>query len=85
MVEKMVGVIGGSGLYAMEGLEEVEKISLTTPFGKPSDSFAIGRLEGVKTVFCEFPSKYLCHETVGSRMDHCRQCGGIHEGNDPSR
>jgi len=51
MVEKMVGVIGGSGLYAMEGLEEVEKISLTTPFGKPSDSFAIGRLEGVKTVF----------------------------------
>jgi 5'-methylthioadenosine phosphorylase len=51
MTEKTVGIIGGSGLYAMEGLEDVQTISLTTPFGNPSDSFTIGRLEGVKTVF----------------------------------
>ncbi len=51
MVEKIVGVIGGSGLYEMEGLEDVQTISLTTPFGDPSDSFVIGRLEGVKIAF----------------------------------
>src|SRR5512136_296425 len=51
MVEKMVGVIGGSGLYEMEGLEEVQAISLKTPFGDPSDSFIVGRLEGVKIAF----------------------------------
>jgi 5'-methylthioadenosine phosphorylase len=46
-----VWVIGGSGLYEMEGLEEVETISLATPFGDPSDSFVVGRLEGVKIAF----------------------------------
>jgi 5'-methylthioadenosine phosphorylase len=51
MAEKMVGVIGGSGLYEIEGLEDVQTISLTTPFGDPSDSFVIGRLEGVKIAF----------------------------------
>src|SRR4030043_250911 len=51
MSEKIVGVIGGSGLYEMEGLEEVQPVALKTPFGDPSDSFIAGRLEGVKIVF----------------------------------
>jgi 5'-methylthioadenosine phosphorylase len=51
MAEKIVGVIGGSGLYEMEGLEDVQTISLTTPFGAPSDSFLVGRLEGIKIAF----------------------------------
>ena len=51
MAEKVVGVIGGSGLYEMEGLEEVETGSLTTPFGNPSDSFIVGRLEELKVAF----------------------------------
>jgi len=51
MTEKMVGVIGGSGLYEMEGLEEVQTVSLTTPFGNPSDSIVVGRLEGTKIAF----------------------------------
>jgi len=51
MAEKMVGVIGGSGLYKMEGLEEVQTVSLTTPFGSPSDSIVVGRLEGTKIAF----------------------------------
>jgi 5'-methylthioadenosine phosphorylase len=51
MSEKIVGVIGGSGLYEMEGLEEVKTVSLKTPFGDPSDAFIIGRLEGVKIAF----------------------------------
>lgn len=51
MVEKIVGVIGGSGLYEMEGLEEIQTVSVTTPFGDPSDAFIIGHLEGVKVAF----------------------------------
>lgn len=51
MSEKIVGVIGGSGLYEMEGLEEIQMVSVITPFGAPSDAFIIGHLEGVKVVF----------------------------------
>lgn len=51
MSEKRIGVIGGSGLYDMEGLEVVEKTEITTPFGSPSDAFTIGRLAGREVVF----------------------------------
>ena len=51
MSEKIVGVMGGSGLYEMEGLEDIQSVSLKTPFGDPSDSFIVGRLEGVKVAF----------------------------------
>jgi 5'-methylthioadenosine phosphorylase len=51
VAEKVVGVIGGSGLYEMEGLEEIQPISLKTPFGDPSDSYILGRLEGMKVAF----------------------------------
>ncbi len=51
MGEKMVGVIGGSGLYEMEGLEEIQEVSITTPFGNPSDTIVVGRLEGVRVAF----------------------------------
>lgn len=46
-----VGVIGGSGLYAIDGLTDVTEVEVTTPFGTPSDSFRIGRLHGVDVVF----------------------------------
>ena len=46
MKEKIeIGVIGGSGLYEMEGLEVLEERTLDTPWGAPSDAFVIGRLE----------------------------------------
>jgi len=51
MSDHIVGVIGGSGLYEMEGLEDVQTVSLKTPFGDPSDSFIVGRLDGVKVTF----------------------------------
>ena len=47
----MIGVIGGSGLYEMEGLEQVERRRLQTPFGDPSDEFITGVLNGVPMVF----------------------------------
>src|SRR5271168_2083134 len=46
-----IGIIGGSGLYAMPGLSNVREERVTTPFGDPSDAFILGDLEGRKVVF----------------------------------
>jgi 5'-methylthioadenosine phosphorylase len=46
-----IGVIGGSGLYEMPGLGEVERVRLTTPFGEPSDEFVCGTLAGSRLIF----------------------------------
>ncbi|MEI6437862.1 MAG: S-methyl-5'-thioadenosine phosphorylase [Candidatus Omnitrophota bacterium] len=46
-----VGVIGGSGLYQIEGIEKVKEVALKTPFGAPSDKFITGVLDGTKVVF----------------------------------
>ena len=46
-----IGVIGGSGLYEMEGLEDVRRVRVETPFGDPSDEFVTGVLNGVRMVF----------------------------------
>lgn len=46
-----LGVIGGSGLYEMEGLEDVRWVKVETPFGPPSDEFMVGRLAGKTLVF----------------------------------
>ncbi len=47
----VLGVIGGSGLYAIAGLENVEEREIETPFGEPSSPFIIGDLEGVRVAF----------------------------------
>jgi 5'-methylthioadenosine phosphorylase len=44
-------VIGGSGLYNLEGLTNVQEIDLDTPFGKPSDTIIAGELEGIRVAF----------------------------------
>jgi 5'-methylthioadenosine phosphorylase len=46
-----IGIIGGSGLYQMAGLTEIEEIEVETPFGKPSDTYHIGTLEGKRVAF----------------------------------
>ena len=46
-----VGVIGGSGLYDLDGMSELEEISLATPFGAPSDAYRSGTLGDVPVVF----------------------------------
>lgn len=51
MAQADIGVIGGSGFYQMEGLSDVEEVSVETPFGAPSDNFMIGTLEGVRVAF----------------------------------
>jgi 5'-methylthioadenosine phosphorylase len=51
MAEAKVGIIGGSGLYKVEGMTGVEKVKVSTPFGEPSDAIILGNLEGVRVAF----------------------------------
>lgn len=51
MTEATIGVIGGSGLYDIEGLKEIEEHDVSTPFGKPSDPIVVGTLEGRRVAF----------------------------------
>ena len=51
MDQATIGVIGGSGLYEIEGLTNIKEVSIETPFGAPSDSFITGQLEGVSMAF----------------------------------
>ena len=51
MPEAKLAVIGGSGLYEMEGLSHVDRVEVATPFGDPSDEIALGTLEGVRVAF----------------------------------
>ena len=46
-----VAIIGGSGLYHMDGLTKLKEVKLTTPFGKPSDSIMLGSFEGLTVAF----------------------------------
>ncbi len=46
-----IGVIGGSGLYEMEGLTRVKRLKVSTPFGRPSDDYIIGTLFGSRVAF----------------------------------
>jgi 5'-methylthioadenosine phosphorylase len=51
MPQASIGVIGGSGLYAMEGLEDVERVELDTPFGAPSDAYVLSTIAGQRVAF----------------------------------
>ncbi|MCI0337616.1 MAG: S-methyl-5'-thioadenosine phosphorylase [Acidobacteria bacterium] len=51
MEKAQIGIIGGSGLYQMEGLSDVREISVETPFGMPSDNFILGTLENLRIAF----------------------------------
>jgi 5'-methylthioadenosine phosphorylase len=46
-----IGIIGGSGLYAMPGLTNVREERVTTPFGDPSEALILGELEGRNVAF----------------------------------
>ena len=46
-----IGVIGGSGLYQMKGLNDIHEVRVTTPFGDPSDARIIGRIDSIPVAF----------------------------------
>lgn len=51
MSQVRIGIIGGSGLYQMPELTDVEEVKVDTPFGSPSDAFIVGTLEGERVAF----------------------------------
>ena len=51
MTETRIGVLGGTGLYRLEGLEDIAEVYPDTPFGKPSDAIVTGTLDGVGVAF----------------------------------
>ena len=70
-----IGVIGGSGLYEMEGLEQIESIRLVTPFGDPSDEYVTGVMNGVKMVF--LPRHGRGHRYLPSEVNYCANIYGM--------
>ncbi|HKF36160.1 MAG TPA: S-methyl-5'-thioadenosine phosphorylase [Ktedonobacteraceae bacterium] len=51
MPHATIGVIGGSGLYRMDGMTDIEEVAVPTPFGDPSDVITVGKVEGVSMAF----------------------------------
>lgn len=51
MAQAKIGIIGGSGLYKMDALTEVEEVRIDTPFGDPSDALIVGTLEQTRVAF----------------------------------
>src|SRR5215510_6238061 len=51
MTRARIGIIGGSGLYQMAELQDIEEVTLETPFGSPSDAFIVGTLAGERVAF----------------------------------
>ncbi len=68
MAKNIIGVIGGSGLYELEGLNGVSRVRLDTPFGDPSDEFITGVLDGVKMVF--LPRHGRGHRLLPSEVNY---------------
>lgn len=66
--EQVLGVIGGSGLYEMEGLADVREVKIQTPFGDPSDAFITGVLDGVRMVF--LPRHGRGHRLLPSEVNY---------------
>ncbi len=62
-----VGIIGGSGLYKIDGIKKVKPVAITTPFGKPSDKYITGELEGRQVVF--LPRHGLGHRLNPSEIN----------------
>lgn len=63
-----IGIIGGSGLYNIEGIEDVRKVSVRTPFGDPSDQYTTGMLEGKEVVF--LPRHGVGHRIAPGKINY---------------
>jgi len=68
MKDAVIGVIGGSGLYEMEGLDEVRRVRVETPFGDPSDEYVTGVLNGVRMAF--LPRHGRGHRLLPSEVNY---------------
>jgi len=67
-MEPAIGVIGGSGLYEMDGITELAEISVSTPFGEPSDKVITGRIAGRRV--CFLPRHGVGHRLLPHEINH---------------
>ena len=91
MSNHRIGIIGGSGLYHIDGFSSQKWVSVKTPFGKTSDQFLTGKLAGREVVFLprhgrghrlfaqrtQSPRQYLGDEEAGRGLDHQCERGGV--------
>lgn len=70
-----IGIIGGSGLYDIEGIRNVKKVDIATPFGKPSDVYVTGTLEGQEVVFLARHGQG--HRIMPSELNYCANIWGM--------
>ena len=75
MSDVKIGVIGGSGLYEMDGLEVLEERRVETPFGDPSDPYIVGRLDGKKVAF--LPRHGRGHRLLPSELNYRANLYGL--------
>jgi len=68
MSEHRIGIIGGSGLYSIEGFTRQKWVKIKTPFGSPSDEFLTGQLTGREVVF--LPRHARGHRILPSELNH---------------
>lgn len=63
-----IGIIGGSGVYKIEGIKNLREVRVRTPFGNPSDTYKIGELNGVDVIF--LPRHGLKHTISPSEINY---------------
>jgi 5'-methylthioadenosine phosphorylase len=66
--EPAIGVVGGSGLYEMDGFDEIAAVSVQTPFGEPSDAVITGRIAGRRV--CFLPRHGVGHRLLPHEINH---------------
>jgi len=74
-LDNAIGVIGGSGLYELEGLTDIEEIKVKTPFGEPSDVFISGQFGGRRV--CFLPRHGRGHRILPSELNHRANIWGL--------
>ncbi|MDD3987866.1 MAG: S-methyl-5'-thioadenosine phosphorylase, partial [Candidatus Omnitrophica bacterium] len=63
-----IGIIGGSGLYKIEGIKKVKEVSVNTPFGRPSGKFILGNFQGRDVAF--LPRHDKAHSISPSHINY---------------
>jgi 5'-methylthioadenosine phosphorylase len=75
--DRVLGVIGGSGLYELPGIRDVRRVRLGTPYGEPSDALVRGRLGEVEVIF--LPRHGVGHRLLPSEVPYCANVFALKE------
>ena len=92
-----IGIIGGTGLYEIDGFKDKREVRLRTPFGDPSDAYVVGTLEGRRVAFLarhgtgppapsgrgQLPGQHIRFQEVGRRAHHLGQLRRLAPGGHP--